>query len=228
MATTFLDMCQNVSRDQNTGGSLSTVSGQIGLFDKLVNFVAQADYDIQKLSTNWKFLLKEWELLTVLGQALYDPPSDIGDFDTQSFWIFAGTTDACHLEYADYKEWRDNLRHSYLTNDDPCFVTLKPSGGVLLSPAPDTNGDKITCDYWRRPVRMVNDSDISIIPEMYLATVESLAKMYLAENRHDNGWYQSNFAKFQTGLLDLNSGQLPGQENESKSEADEPMIIRVV
>jgi len=226
---TFLNLCQDVARDVNTGGVLSTVVGQIGLFKKLVQFVAQADYDIQSSVGNWKFLHREWDLTLVQDQAVYSPPDNIGNFDPTSFWINPGTSTAQPMVYSDYKAWRDNLRHAFIDSGTPFSISFYPDNRAIIIPAPcvDCAGSVVVGDYWMSPVKMVNDNDVSLIPEQYHGVISALAKMYFAENRHDTGWYNSAFVRYTKLLAALKSSQLPGWEDDNRSESSVPLIIEV-
>ncbi len=230
MMMTFLEICRTVAMRVNIGGALVSAENQTGLQQKLVDFVAKADIDIQMQYTNWRFLQREWDLTLVQDQSVYTPPDSARDFDKESFWLDPGTSDAQKLQHVDYKEWRSLLRHSYYESDEPLFCVVNPDNTVRIVPAPchECAGRMVSCDYWLKPVKMTNNSDVSLIPEQHIETVViPLAIMYFAENRHDTGWYNSSFIAYSNGMRILKAEQLPGWHDDNMSESTTPLVIEV-
>jgi hypothetical protein len=53
---TFLELCKRVRADAGISGDMATVLNQQGMMAKLVNWVRQADLDIQRMHTSWAFM----------------------------------------------------------------------------------------------------------------------------------------------------------------------------
>jgi hypothetical protein len=227
---TFLELCQQVHEECGVGGTISTVVGQTGMLRRIVNWVVKADMKIQSRKSNWKFLWAEWEVELIEGFSEYKPPDDISMFNEKSFWKDVGTDDAVHMKFVKYDDYRDSLRQQYTENDESEYVVLKPNGKLLFVPAPDTGdaGKYVSSEYWRSPIRLVNNNQVSVIPVQFHDLIVSQAKVYHAEYRHDTGAYNAAYIEHETRYPDLKAHSLPGQEDQNKSESTQPMTITVI
>jgi hypothetical protein len=229
MATNLV-LCQMLHQDVGVAGAIPTVIDQIGMLKRVVDYVNKANRKIQRRKTNWNFLWAEWDLTLVIDQSEYPPPDGIGAFDQTSFWVKAGTVNARQLTYIDYKEWRDFYQHMYTDSNESAFVTIKPNGNIAVLPAPDSAdaGSVMTADYWKAPVDLTADAQVSLIPEQFHDCIVSLAKVYFAEKAHDTGLYNSAYIEHEQTYKELKAHSLPGQAEERKSESSIPKVIEVM
>ena len=227
--STFLELCTRLHQDLRVGGSLASVVGQTGMLKRVVDSISKANRKIQRRKTNWKFLWSEWEL-TLTTDSEYSPPDGLGSFDETSFWIDVGTDDVRMIQYVDYKEYRDVYRTMLTDTDEIEIVTIKPNGRHGVSPSPNTDsvGKIITCDYWRSPVELTANNQISQIPPQFHDAIIAQAKMYFADIQHDTGWYNSSFAEHEMIYAELKAHSLPGKEDDRKSESSINRVIEVM
>lgn len=226
---TFLKLCQRLHQDVGAAGSIPTVVGQVGMLKRIVDYIAKANRKIQLRQTNWDFLWSEWDLVLIDGVSEYAKPDGLGAFDQTSFWVNAKTIDAIKLEYIDFKEWREFYQHTYTELDQPAFVAIKPNGMIAILPAPDSDsaGLTVTADYWRSPVDLVDNDQISLIPEQFHDAIISQAKQYFAAKAHDSGLFSSAQQEHEFTYAELKAHSLPGQSEERKSESSLFRSIRV-
>ena len=227
---TFLELCQQVHEECGIGGSISTVVGQTGMLRRVINWVAKADVKIQSRKSNWKFLWSEWEVELLDGYGEYFPPDNVSMFDENSFWKDVGTDDAIHMKFVKYNEYRDGLRQQYTESDESEYVVLKPNGKLLFVPTPnaDDASKYVSAEYWKSPVKLVSNDQVSVIPVQFHDLIVSQAKVYHAEYRHDTGAYNAAYIEHETRYPDLKAHSLPGQEDQNKSESTQPMTITVI
>jgi len=225
---TFLEMCELLREECGIAGTIVTVSGQTGMHKRLIGYIQKANRKIQSRKANWKFLWAEW--LQVLTGGELNPPDGLGMFDQTSFWVDAGTDDAFPLEYVDYKKWRDYLRHQQNEPGQPIYVTIKPNGKVVISPSPnsDYTAKNLTADYWRSPIELVSNSQISPIPLAFHQAIVAQAKVYWAEYSHDTGRYNSASLEHEQLYAELKAHSLPGNEDDGKSESSISHVIEVL
>ena len=225
---TFLQLCEQLREEVGVQGTISSVSGQTGMHLRLINYIIKADKKIQRRKANWKFLWAEWEQeITVETGGEISPPAGLSMFDQTSFWLDAGTSDAVQLQYVDYKEWRDFHRHPYSETDPPTYVAIKPNGKLAILPAPD--GDyTLTADYWRAPVPLVNQNQVSLIPEQFHDLIVAQAKIYFAEKSHDSGLYQSAYVEHEDTYREMEAHCLPGDEDDNKSQSSISHVIEIL
>ena len=228
---TFLEMCEKLRQECGIAGTISSVSDQAGMHGRLIGYIQKANREIQLRKANWKFLWNEWsQALSGVTGGEVAPPDGLGMFDQASFWVDAGTDDAFPLKWIDHKKWRDEYRHQYTDTDQPVFVTIKPNGRVAILPSPsaDYTSKTLTADYWRAPVELVSNAQVSLIPEQFHQIVVAQAKMYWAEYSHDTGRYNSAFVEHERLYMELKAHSLPGTEDDGKSESSLSHVIEVM
>ena len=227
--STKLELCKQLHQELKIAGTLSTTIGHVGQLDRLCNAIIKADLFIQLLYTDWKFLWREWENTLVEDIGSYTAPSGIGAFDEASFWVNAGSTDAYRLEYADYKKWRDDLRHTYTESGEPYYIVLKPNGSVMFTPTPDSTaaGKIVTADYWLAPVELKDDNQISLIPEQFHDAIVAMGKYYYGEYTQNSELQNSAMSQYLPVMKKLEAHSLPGRFDENKSEPSFPRDIVV-
>lgn len=229
--STFLQLCEQLREEVGVQGTISTTANQTSMHLRLINYVKKANRKIQRRKINWKFLWAEWSVaLSTATDGELTAPGGLGMFDQTSFWLGAGTDDALPLTYVDHKQWRDHYRHEYTDADEPAFVTIKPNGKVVLLPEPSSAYDAtvLTADYWRKPVELVDNGQVSLIPEEFHDIIIAQAKVYFAEKNHDTGLYQSAMIEHEDHYRELKAHQLPGNEDDNKSQASMSHVIEIL
>jgi hypothetical protein len=221
----FVDICEKVRRRVGSAGTITTIEDQVGRLALIIDYVVQANDDIQRAYFNWKFLWNPWQQ-TLTVDATYTPPSGVGMFNIDAFWMDKGTEDAIKLQYLDYDDYRENYEPGYLDPGFPAFVTLRPDGLVQVVPSPDSDhvGSTLDAEYWRSPVPLINNDDVSIIPPDYHEAIVCKARMMFFEFIGDTGRYMVAQADYARIFKELRSHCLPGNEEEGKSKASSQVI----
>jgi hypothetical protein len=169
---TFLDLVNAFIREfgVNGGQQISGIAaaGNSAEILKIAAFIADADYEIQSLYGDWRFLYGSYVGSVAAGSVLSQPAfaSDFYKFkfiDRQSLVIRPGTATALHptfMEWRDFKRmWLDG---SIMTSNDPSYWSIAPNRLIyintsLLSATPyQLEGTKM-------PYRMQSDAHISPI-----------------------------------------------------------------
>lgn len=227
----FLALSQQLQREVGVAGAaISSVTSQTGMYNKLVNWIADADMHIQLMKTDWKFLWSEYSVNTGSGTAEPTIPADLNLWDRDSFYLDYSAANHRKLRYIEYKTWRDGRGRGVLVNRKPDSVAIKPNNQIVLVNPPD-DSYALTADYWKRPTRMVDNADTSNIPVTYERAIILQAKLWYAEeqempevrdqarlelfgdNRHETK---------DIGIMArLMADQLPGQEGRTMGQAPE-------
>ena len=227
---TYLQLCQTLHEEVGANGAITSVTGNTGTLLRICNWIAKANRKIQARKIDWNFLWSSWDLTLVENIHEYSPPTLLGSFDESSFWLEAGTTNAKKLKYKSYLEWRDGYRNASLSSaDEVDIVTIKPNNKVEVLPIPNSTaaGKVITADYWKAPILLTDNSQVSVIPEQYHSVIVAQAKMYFAEYDGDAGLYSSAYVEHEGLYRQLKAHSLPGKKDELKSEAsiNDPIIV---
>lgn len=154
---------------------LSSFTGATGLTYEAIQWIAQADVDLQLHRVGWKFMRRQADILLPAGSFSVVPASSL-----DTIRRIVPSEDACGLrtigcyldsvsdesrvEYIDYERWYGmNLgRGASLGQGRPGRCTNN-AGTLLFDTVADQNYH-LTFDYERTAVRMAATSDQSLIP----------------------------------------------------------------
>lgn len=224
--STFLQFCQTTRRECGISGAGSTpaaVTGQVGILDKVVNWVIAADQETQSRWFDWDFLhVSTWAHSTIADTPTVAAPSDLGVWDKDSFYLDYTTNDSKFLPVIDYKVWRRDLRQGVKTSQKPDNVIILPDNSLRLEAPPD-DVYSLTGDYWKRPYKMAANGDYSPIPEEYERIIVARAKIFYAEDQGAPEVLGSAQIEFDDLLDKLESKYLPSQK--SRRQSDPGMMV---
>jgi hypothetical protein len=211
--STFLTICQTVQREcLASGNPMTTTVGATGEFKRIVEWVKQADKEIQSRWFNWDFLwVGTWASNTVAGTQNVSAPVDIGTWDTDSFFLDYSTANWKKLTFVEYRDWRTAYRQGVKTNQQPAIVTIMPDRSLKLEGPPD-KVYSLTADYWKRPLPMALDADTSQIPEEFERIIIARAKMFYAEYESASEIMQSAQIEHDDLLDKLEAQYMPDQQ----------------
>ena len=223
--STFLQFCQTVRRECNVSGSgvPVAVTGQTGILEKIVGWVADADQETQGRWFDWDFLhVSTWSHNTIADTPTVAAPSDLGVWDRESFYLDYSTADNKQLSVLDYKEWRRDHRQGVQTSQSPDSVVILPDNSLRLQSPPD-DVYSLSADYWKRPVKMVNNTDTSPIPEEYERIIVARAKIFYGEMQSVGEILASGQIEYDDLLDKLESKYLPDQK--ARRQSDPGMMV---
>ena len=164
--STFLELVEDLHRECGAAGvAPTTVLNQRGEYARLVRWVAAADVYVQKLWDNWKFMRKEYSEDTLLDTAALPTVADAARYDEDTFkMIESGDTEKNPIEVVEYEDIKSEIRAT--ASGVPDRVILMPDGTLEVDP-PANGTHTISCDYYQNPVKMVGNTDTSIIPARF-------------------------------------------------------------
>lgn len=222
--STFLQLCVTTRRECGvTSSGPASVTSQTGILEKVVNWVADADREIQGLWFDWDFLhVGTWSSNTIANTASVAAPADLGVWDEESFYLDYSTNDYKQLTVLDYKRWRKEQRQGVKTSQQPDSVIIMPDLSLTLESPPD-DVYSLTADYWKRPARMTANSDTSPIPEEFEKIIVARAKIAYAESQGVGEILASATIEHDILLDKLESKYLPSQKGRRRAEA--PMMV---
>jgi hypothetical protein len=209
--TTYLGLCQQTQRACAISGALVTsVDNQVGILEKLTTWVADADVAVQREAVDWDFFYNDSYTTPVLQSVVdYVRPSDFGTWDTRTFVLDYGTDDYIELTKVPYRTYYNTLAIGSQTEAPPSNFILRPNNNVVLYPTPD-KAYTLKANYWITPKRMVNNGDVSLIPEAFIRVIIARAKMYYAIDQESDPVYAEAQKEYTEVLSELKSDQLPG------------------
>ena len=188
---------------------------------RIVDWVSQSAYEIESMWDDWLFLWGQYETQTIINTPDYSGPNDLSSWDLES-----ATIDGARLVNTDYRVFRDSIQSAGEAGI-PSVVTLLPSNALRLYPTPDSAAYTLNIDYWKAPVKMINPTDTSPIPERYERIIVARAKMSYAGEEGAAVMLESAANEYSFLLSRLQMDQLRGQRNRLRAEAD-VMVVRAI
>ena len=225
--SSYLDLCKKVARECGVTytAAFTAVTGQSGVLQRICDYVADADVEVQSRWTDWDFLhVGNWSASTSVGVAAIAAPSNLGAWDEDSFFLDYSTASFQQLVPMDYSVWRGTLRNGVKTNGKPSFIVVKPDQSLILETPPDAVYS-VTADYWKRPVKMTTGTDTSQVPEEYERVIVARAKMMYGEYEAANEIMAGSSIEYDDLLDKLEAKYLPSNRTRRMSVAQD-MVVR--
>jgi hypothetical protein len=170
---TFLQMARRVRQECGIAGDgPSAVTGQSGIYAKIVNWVLSAHEEIQLKHQNWRF---DWAQLTtaLAAQESFTPLDDWSisvrqwDERDEGAYIYptaSGVNARAFLTWMPYDSWRALPKGQ--PAGYPRWVTQAPDKTVKFYPTPAALYT-VVMDYWRKPEVLAANNDIPRMPLDY-------------------------------------------------------------
>ena len=201
----FLTLCNDLWREVGAAGSgITATANQTGEALRLVNWVHDAELDIQNLWVDWKWLRKTLTcytpagsntgIFTVQGGGISAQPADLGEWDYKTFMI--QPPGSSYFVPLAVKEWQE-VRHEVFDTTDqqqPWRVIVMPDNTLRWDLTPDQSYP-IQVEYRSQPYDLKVDADISNIPARFAN------RLIVEFARLKYGWFEN--AQEQIGLAQL-------------------------
>lgn len=186
----FLAMCQRVRAESGLSGEGPVnVSGQTGMYAKIVNWVRQAHEEIQLSEARWRFDWLDYQTVLEAGRTAYAPKSDWG-LDVRQ-WIQDGaylyrTQDGLNSKHwPAWIDWRgyQRLQQQGVTGI-PIYWAEGPDKKLHFYPAPD-QPINLYAEYYAQPEVMAGNVDEPRLPLEYRMAIVWRAVMLCASDVED-------------------------------------------
>lgn len=170
---TFLELCKLTRKRAGIPGiGPTTVVGQSGELERVVDAVIEAYHDIQMAQTRWKWLRADFSFSMTIGQKDYTPAqagiaSRFLDWDERAMKIYdpaIGKSDEGKLGYLDFQVWWETYEQGVITNNRPQKWTVRPEDDVLLFGPPPDKAYTVSGFYWKGNQVLAADVDVPEMP----------------------------------------------------------------
>ena len=238
---TFLELVSDVITETglNSGTPPASVTSATGDAGKVAYWVRVADLQLQRERIDWDFL---WDNPTVnLTQGSKVVPAPINKYDdldvnTHTALINSiakdrlGIIDANgEVFFPQYLEWDEfSILYEYeaqTETDFPSYWSMSPNRVLTLS-NPVSSSD-LTCkyEYWRKPIRMRDDADVSRIPDDFSRLIVLLAKTLYAEHEDAPEVDVGSSAHYDIMLNQMISVHAPRSEWQRMESSDQHLVV---
>uniref|UniRef100_UPI004047D4EE phage adaptor protein n=1 Tax=Rheinheimera sp. TaxID=1869214 RepID=UPI004047D4EE len=206
---TFIELCQRVRQESGISGSGPvTVVNQTGILAKVVEWVRQADLDIQRLQNDWSFL---WSMTdtTLTTDVRQYAMADLGLNNVSRIkQLNIGNQKLTEIP------WELFRQRGYLGMNDrqqPTVYTFRPDGILSVFAVPNSNYP-LSVEHYNLPQPLLLDGDVSLIPERFHDIIMHKALMYYASHEEDGNLLQVSSMRYENVLNELASACLPRME----------------
>lgn len=214
---TYLQMCSRLRQEVGGAGTGPTsVTAQVGELKRIVDWVATADMDIQRLHNEWKFMRGSFTLNAVADDYSYAygdtvvPITNFRDWRWTTFKIYlssAGVGSEVELPYVDYQVFVD-LRVGTQSTGQPQVFTVGNAMEILLWPTPNATY-VISGEYQKSVSKMTADGDLPAYPGEFSMLAVYKAMMNYGRFTGAAEVYQDGRDQFRTMIRQMRRTQLP-------------------
>lgn len=223
--STFLELCQDTERESGTFPTLlTTTASQTGRHLRAVNWVADAWQDIQKMRSDWLWMVDEWTGQTTASTQRYSAASfsidsrfskwvlkDRDGYDALSAYKTSdGQSGEVSVEYVPWHEFRRRcLRGSGASQTGaPQLVSVDDAQQLVFYPIPDA-AYTLNGLYAKSPQILSDDDDVPEMPAEFHPAIKWRALLYLGA--FDEAGAQMGFwdQQLRRTIGELTAHQLP-------------------
>lgn len=246
-AKTYIQLVQDLFRECGCAGvAPTTIANATGEVARLVNYVHDAELEIQNLWVDWKWLRKtltfftgvqdQVGIYTTQGGATLAYPTDLAEWDWKSFQVLPpGNTTYAPLIT---EEWQSVRNQIFDTVDfaQPWRVIVMPDNTFRFDLIPDQSY-QMRCEYRSVPYDLKADNDVSNIPARFANRIivewarmkyglfEGAAEQTAAAKLHIYGTLDDAGIPTNNGLLAaLENDQLPNRKNSRRQQGNNIVI----
>lgn len=223
--STFLTLCNRVRQECSVAGTMASVTDQTGIFQRIVTWVADSDYLIQSAFSDWDFLWSAYSTTTTPTVAQYSPPTDIGTWVKDSFFLDFSAAGNRRLSYVDYDTYRAVYRNGIQTQSKPTVFTIQPDRSIVVYPVPE-EAYSLSADYYRIPTRLSGNTDTSAVPERFEQAIIALARTKYAEEEGAGVMLGNAMQEYGFWMEEMKKSHLPYQSDRSRGVSDQPIVVR--
>lgn len=204
----YLTMCSNVASMAGLSGQISGVTGQTGDLNRITRLVREACTYVESLWGDWKFLYGgPLPLVLQEGIAIYSVPSvySLYRWNKDAMYI-----DGHHIPRCNVFEYHERpIREGDLFEGRPVSVVIRPDNSLQFINIPDQSYN-FTADYYKRPMLLVNNTDLPNVPQIFCPVIEAEALRRYAN--YDNAVELKTEAQesFMLVMQQLENDQRPG------------------
>jgi hypothetical protein len=192
----LLQLCVRTRQECGlSGDGPSAVTGQSGIYAKIVNWVLAAHEEIQLRYPTWRF---DWAQYSgaLAAKAAHDPVADFGvsakvwDKSETGGYVYptsSGANARAWLRWVSYDEYRGLALAG--NTGFALYVAEAPDHTLKFYPTPSA-GFTVVMDYWRKPEVLAANTDTPRLPLQYHMAIVWRAVMFYCGHDESLALYQ--------------------------------------
>ncbi len=246
MSDTYLSLVTDFLRETAlSGGSApASVVSATGDQAKAAYWIKQANNQIQREWINWDFLWKTFSGLLNQNSEIVPAASEdipivpgspeqvsvpvINMIERQTLAIIQADSTAHFPKFEDWKGALFSTSYTYeaqAVSDLPAAWSMRPDRVILLSNPIESSGLSVRYDYFRKPKQLLEDADISLIPDDFVRLIVVLAKIMYAEHEDAPEVSAGSHEEYEFLLKEMEAAHLPDQGHNRESSSDADLVV---
>lgn len=195
----FLGLCQRLVQESGIADDgPPTVTGQVGDFGRIVNWINDAWLKIQSSRGDWNWAWSTGTATLTANTNTITLPATVETIQRVS--LGQG-----YLQSEDYNDFANAYRE--IQGGDPSIWTIKPDGTLCFNAKP-TEDKTVTYESFAVPSSLVNNTDVPALPERYHMLIVYEALRCYAQFDEAPELEKRAFLYYEDMLADLDRDQL--------------------
>ena len=211
----YLQLVSRLRQEAGVSGTgPSTVIGQTGEMQRLVDWVNWAYIDIQNADLEWRYLVGSFTLTLTPGQAAYTP-AEAGISTRFARWLpksirlrLTGPGDERLLEPVSYDEYRSIYLTGPQPQSRPVAVSVTPDQKLAFGYLPNL-AYTVYGEYIKTPQELTADADEPEMPTQFHSAIVYRALMLYARYESAGEIYQDAYDNYRRIMSQLRNDQGP-------------------
>jgi len=234
--STYLELVQELVTELGIGGANqgatvpTTVSNQTGQLWNAVNWIKQANNNINLMWADWRYLSVEYAESLVVSSAdvtAHSGSESVKKWDRSSFWINRSLTSAAPLTFLSWEDFRRDILPGPASDDaKPAIITQQRDDTLLLDvPCDDTYA--LTAEFYKYPTLLASDNDTPEMPASFHRLIVCEAAIKYANKEAAAEIISGMEAEYDFLLAKLQTDQLLGGEFDDQYSQDIPLVMDI-
>ena len=210
----FLEIAKRVRQECGiSGDGPSNVSGQAGMYAKIIGWVQAAHEELQQLHSEWNFDWAMAEKPLVAGQEFYGLANDWGlDFKKAQdggLYVYRTADGPAAKTWVPIVDWAmlRALRTPNITGT-PIYAAMTPDERLCFHPIPDA-GITAVLEYYQNPKVMSDNTDTPRMPARFHMAIVWRAVMFWCAHDKDPELMQSASQDYRSLVQKMTITELP-------------------
>lgn len=234
--STNLELVRELVTELGIGGANQgatvpeTVVGQTGQLWNAVNWIKQANNNINLMWSDWRYLSTDYAETLTIGSAavpVHSGSEIVKKWDRTSFWLDVTLNSAAPLTYLAWEDFRrDVLPGPAGANSKPTIITQKRDTTLLLN-VPSDSTYALTAEFYKRPTLLAVDADTPEMPAEFHRLIVCEAAIKYGNKEAATEIISGMEAEYDFLLTKLQTDQLLGAEFDDQYSQDVPLVMDI-
>jgi len=231
--STFLELTQQLVTELGIGGANqgatvpTDTTTQVGQMWNAVNWIRQAENNLNLLHTDWQFLSATYFEALIVGSRV--APAHVGSdtpkmWDRRSFWLERNNANAAPLTWMDWEQFRSDIfAGATPSNSKPSIIT-QDRQGILYLDVPADSAYDLRAEFYRVPLLLTTDAQVPHMPAEYHRLIVCEAAIKYGNKEAALEVINGMEAEYEFLLDKLEGDQLIGHEYDNQHSQDLPLV----